>query len=229
MSRRIEDGGADPRVAACAGTFAACGFAAFLISLTQPVEALPEARGVSRRGGTSDAATRIDIEREIDRTSIADAAVPTADASGSRGERETESDNSPGIDPALAVGTWTREATGLRTLTIRPDGTATLHIAFDWLTALAMGPEVTLSIRWSFSGGEASFETVGGEPEATFRVIAENYGTSRRRPVAELTAERFVLGPTGPDDDPVVWTRVEPPEKGLSRGPAYRPAAGRGA
>ncbi|QDT64960.1 hypothetical protein [Calycomorphotria hydatis] len=107
-----------------------------------------------------------------------------------------------------AIGTWTQLLNGVRTLEIRDDGSAKLHIEFDWVTSLAFGESVTIDIAWRIQDGKVTFESISGSPQATFESISELYGTEKRRRVSELSAERFVLknDDTGSES---IWTRVE--------------------
>ncbi|QDT37988.1 hypothetical protein [Stratiformator vulcanicus] len=133
------------------------------------------------------------------------------------------------IDPdaaliEAAIGVWTQENTGTRTLTVAPDGTATMHVNFDWLTALAMGSEVTIDIRWSIDDRVLTFESVSGRPEATFKTITNNYGSRMVREITKLDESLFVLKSLTSGKESV-WYRVSSPSASTGSDPVPLPPA----
>ncbi|MEM7811766.1 MAG: hypothetical protein AAF532_09845 [Planctomycetota bacterium] len=181
------------------GLVAALLFVSALLSLVTPADAVEDkpAEPVAYADAFVTAGVPTD---EIVRIAV----VPQTDG----GPAQADAEDAPSFDASLAVGVWTRRATGVRTLTIRDDGTASLHIKFDFAASLMMGSAVTLKIDWELDGDDVVFETVGGSPQRTVNKISRQYGTKSRRPVTELTERRFVLGPASRGDRPVVWTRA---------------------
>ncbi|MEM1063356.1 MAG: hypothetical protein AAGJ97_13605 [Planctomycetota bacterium] len=191
------------------GLLAALLFVSALLSLVTPADAVEDkpaepaayADAFVTAGVPTDEIVRIAVVPQTD------GGPAQADAADSVPE-PADAEDAPSFDASLAVGVWTRRATGVRTLTIRDDGTASLHIKFDFAASLMMGSAVTLKIDWELDGDDVVFETVGGSPQRTVNKISRQYGTKSRRPVTELTERRFVLGSASRGDRPVVWTRA---------------------
>ena len=88
-------------------------------------------------------------------------ATSTANHLGSDGESEPPSDER---FRELVVGTWKDEYQGQRTMTVRPDGTATMVVELEGLSARLYADRMTFEEEWSVDGGQLKLLAVGGEP-----------------------------------------------------------------
>ena len=106
------------------------------------------------------------------------------------------------------LGTWGDEYKGKRTMTIRPDGTATMVVELDGLKAMMFASRLQFEMVWSIENGRLKKRTVSGEPAAKVRLILKTMGDRVDEPILELTEERLLLldadGETKYD-----WRRVE--------------------
>lgn len=110
-----------------------------------------------------------------------------------------------------AVGVWKQHYTGVRWLSIRPDGTATMFIDPDWIAKAIIGEPLTVRVEWSIDDGRALMKSVSGEPKSGFAATNALFGSERIRKVAELTDAKFVLLDEK-DGSRSEWTRVGPDE-----------------
>ena len=108
----------------------------------------------------------------------------------------------------LVLGTWADEYKGKRTMTIRPDGTATMVVELDGLKAMMFASRLRFDMEWSIETGRLKKRTVGGEPAGRVRLILATMGDRVDEPILELTARRLLLldadGKTKYD-----WRRVD--------------------
>ncbi len=108
----------------------------------------------------------------------------------------------------LVLGTWADEYKGKRTMTIRSDGTATMLVELDGLTAMLFASKLRFDMVWSVEEGRLKKRTVGGEPAGKVRLILATMGDRVDEPILELTDKRLLLldadGKTKYD-----WRRVE--------------------
>ena len=108
----------------------------------------------------------------------------------------------------LVLGTWADEYKGKRTMTIRPDGTATMLVELDGITSIMFASKMRFDMVWAVQGGRLKKQTFGGEPAGRVRLILAMMGDRVDEPILELTAKRLLLldadGKTKYD-----WRRVE--------------------
>lgn len=109
------------------------------------------------------------------------------------------------------VGVWKQDYTGVRWLSVRPDGTATMFIDPDWTARLVIGDRLTIDVEWLIEDGKALMKSVGGRPEAGFKAAIALFGVERNRKIAELTDRKFVMLDEA-DGSTSEWTRVGPGE-----------------
>lgn len=93
----------------------------------------------------------------------------------------------------LAVGTWQDFYHGKRTLTLRPDGTATMVVEFSGLKARLFTRRLELQIVWSIKDGKMHRRTVGGSPADKVEFVNRRAGVQVAEPIVELTDEHMVL------------------------------------
>ena len=108
----------------------------------------------------------------------------------------------------LVLGTWTDNYQGERTMTIRPDGTATMVVELEGIKAALYASRLRFDMEWSIDDGHLMKKTVGGEPSGRVRLILAMMGDRVNEPIVELTDRRMLLldadGKTKYD-----WRRVE--------------------
>ena len=143
------------------------------------------------------------------RSLIARRSVPTSARSGptsarsgptSARSRPTSARSQPTSAPGdgdpqlrrLALGVWTDNYRGKRTMTIRPNGTATMIVELKGLDAIA-GSRMRFEMRWSIENGRLKKQTVGGEPAGRVRMILKLMGDRVDEPILELTDTRLLL------------------------------------
>jgi hypothetical protein len=108
----------------------------------------------------------------------------------------------------LALGTWRDYYQGKRTLTLRPDGTATMVVELTGIKARLFTPRLVLDIAWAIENGTMHRRTVGGHPADKVRIVNKYAGVAVAERILQLTADRMVLL----DQDgsrQYCWQRVE--------------------
>jgi hypothetical protein len=93
----------------------------------------------------------------------------------------------------LILGTWQDDYQGRRTLTVRPDGTATMLIEFDGWKARMFTPRLRIETTWSIQEGRFNRQTVGGEPADKVEFVKKRVGDRASDKIVKVTAERMVL------------------------------------
>ena len=93
----------------------------------------------------------------------------------------------------LVVGTWQDEYKGKRTMTIRQDGTATMVVELEGLTAVLYARRLRFDMEWSIEAGRLKKRTVGGAPAGKVRLILATMGDRVDEPILELTRKRLLL------------------------------------
>lgn len=131
------------------------------------------------------------------------AVIGTGDAAG--GEEGTDRGSDEQLREAI-LGEWTQERHGTRRLTVRSDGTASMHVTFSEIWKYLFGKEVQLQIRWTIAEGRLSFETVNGEPAESFKIISQMFGRTRSYPILQLDREQLLLSDEA-DGSQDLWRR----------------------
>ncbi|MFH5805049.1 hypothetical protein [Alienimonas sp. DA493] len=131
--------------------------------------------------------------------------------SGRDAERGT-AQTSPSLVDRLP-GTYTRESYGLRTLTVREDGTATMTVDVDPLYQFLAGAErITVQIDWTLTGDPNAerpgvhFESVSGAPKEAFDSMTQLFGSERDWVVQSADEALVLYNPK--DDETETWTRT---------------------
>jgi hypothetical protein len=93
----------------------------------------------------------------------------------------------------LIVGTWQDDYQGRRTLTVRPDGTATMIVVFDGWKARMFTPRLQIETTWTIENGRFQRQTVGGEPADKVEFVKRRVGDRASDKIVKVTAERMVL------------------------------------
>jgi hypothetical protein len=93
----------------------------------------------------------------------------------------------------LIVGTWEDDYQGQRTLTVRPDGTATMVVEFDGWKARMFTPRLRIETTWTIEEGRFNRQTVGGEPADKVEFVKRRVGDRASDKIVKVTADRMVL------------------------------------
>jgi hypothetical protein len=108
----------------------------------------------------------------------------------------------------LVVGVWQDDYQGQRTLTVRPDGTATMVVEFDGWKARLFTPRLQIETTWAIESGRFNRRTVGGEPDDKVEFVKNRVGDTASDRIVKVTAARMQLvdqdGQTQYD-----WRRVQ--------------------
>ena len=91
------------------------------------------------------------------------------------------------------VGTWQDEYQGRRTMTIRPDGSATMLVQLHGWKAALYASELQFEMLWSVQGGQLTKRTTGGRPSTKVKAILKALGNVTTERILALTAERLLL------------------------------------
>ncbi len=119
----------------------------------------------------------------------------------------------------LVVGTWQDSYHGKRTLTLRPDGTATMVVELTGIRARLFTPRLELDIVWSIKDGKMHRRTVGGRPADKVEFVNKRAGVAVGERILEVTAKRMILL----DQDgsrKYIWHRPEQHRTSRDRRPA---------
>ena len=93
----------------------------------------------------------------------------------------------------MAIGTWTDNYQGKRTMNLKADGTGTMVVELSGWRATLSAPRLQFDMVWSVQGGRLKKRTVGGEPAAQVQMILKTMGDTVDEPILELTEERLLL------------------------------------
>jgi hypothetical protein len=96
-------------------------------------------------------------------------------------------------DTQLAVGTWQDFYHGQRTLTLRPDGTATMVVELSGWKARLFTRRLELDIVWSIEDGKMHRRTVGGRPADKVEFVNKRSGVQVAEPIRSLTRDDMIL------------------------------------
>jgi len=138
----------------------------------------------------------------------------SADAAPQRAVADGASDSpTEYVDPderlrRLAVGTWTDNYRGKRTLTLREDGTGTMLVELQGLAATLYASRLRFEMTWSVHDGRMKKQSIGGEPSAKVKLLLKATGDRVDQQILEIDRQHMVLlhedGTTEFN-----WTRVE--------------------
>jgi hypothetical protein len=108
----------------------------------------------------------------------------------------------------LAVGTWQDFYHGKRTLTLRPDGTATMVVELRGWKARMFTSRLELDIVWRIEDGKMHRRTVGGRPAAKVEFVNRRSGVAVAEPIRRLEADVMVLADQDGSRE-YTWRRVD--------------------
>jgi hypothetical protein len=153
-------------------------------------------------------------------TSTADSAAGSSSTDKSHDDATVDSDSEAHPDSVseldtdeafrgLILGTWEDDYKGHRTFTVRDDGTATMVVELQGMSARLYAKKMTFDEEWSIKNGRVHMKMVGGEPKSRVNLIMKAMGDSTDQEILTLTAERMhLLDPNGKTK--YDWRRVRP-------------------
>lgn len=110
--------------------------------------------------------------------------------------QRTEAPKDPDPDERfrrMALGTWTDDYQGKRTMALQEDGTGTMIVELTGWRAALSAPKLKFNMKWSVENGHLKKQTVSGEPEAQVKMILRTMGDHVDEPILELTEDRLLL------------------------------------
>lgn len=115
------------------------------------------------------------------------------------------------------AGTWERTSEyGVYTLTLQPDGTGEMFIEFSSFYKYVVAESLTMQMRWQVNKGRVVFDSISGEPEGAFNIVANTKGTKRDQLIREVSDSQAVFIDDKVDDEVQTWRKVSV-EKSASR------------
>jgi hypothetical protein len=93
----------------------------------------------------------------------------------------------------LVMGVWQDDYQGQRTLTVRPDGTATMVVQFEGWKARLFTPRLQIETTWTIEAGRFNRRTVGGEPAEKVEFVKNRVGDTASDKIVRVTADRMLL------------------------------------
>ena len=105
------------------------------------------------------------------------------------------------------LGTWEDDYKGHRILTLRPDGTGTMIVELDGITAMLFAKSLTFQEEWVVDNRRVTMRAVSGEPAGKVNLILSLHGDSSIQKIVEVTADRMILVEE-PSGTRFEWRRV---------------------
>lgn len=109
----------------------------------------------------------------------------------------------------LVIGRWKGYFHGNRVVENRPDGTASMDLAFDFVASLLYGPKMSLEMTWEVKDGALCYELVSGLPEDKYKKLVDKEGDEAAYYFEEAGPKVMRLVRTIDPDEKYTWTRIE--------------------
>lgn len=146
-------------------------------------------------------------DRDDEDTTAIDSATSESDTPS------TESSHSATASPDVSktgiqrlVGVWQQEVFGRRTLTIRPDGTASMVVEPNSIFSLGFGKRIDVELKFEVKANRAVYAIVGGAPADKVELAKKTWGDHWDEELLEVTESTFVL--LEASGNRCVWERV---------------------
>lgn len=107
------------------------------------------------------------------------------------------------------VGSWHDYYQGDRTMTIRPDGTATMVVVLGGWKAVLYASQLRFDMVWSIEDGLFKKRTTGGDPPGKVKAVLKMMGDHVAEPIVELEDDQLVLQDEN-GKRKYTWERVKP-------------------
>lgn len=106
------------------------------------------------------------------------------------------------------LGTWQLEDHGIRTIEVKADGTASMHIELDFFASLIYGEEMTMELTWFVRDGVLTYSVVSGQPVESVDRVVSDFGRERSYRIIELGDELIQLQDVKFPGNKYDWTNV---------------------
>jgi hypothetical protein len=93
----------------------------------------------------------------------------------------------------LIIGTWADDYQGKRSLTVRPNGTATMVVEFEGWKARMFTPRLQIETTWTVADGRFNRHTVGGLPADKVEFVKKRVGDRASDKIVKVTDDRMIL------------------------------------
>jgi hypothetical protein len=113
------------------------------------------------------------------------------------------------IQPLL--GTWELHDKGLRTITVNPDGTATMDVKIDNIARFIYGRRLSMDLEWTMSDGVLSYSIVGGNPDRTVGRVINNFGRDFQYRIVGIRDDAIELEDVADPGTVYEWASVAAP------------------
>lgn len=178
-------------LAACAWAVSQAGRTPLALPATAPalLEIMSETPGLNRPD--------TDTASEIGLASYEGANAATQSYAGTATVAERElltSDTGSDEDRSRrALGHWEDDYRGKRHLTVRADGTATMHVEPAGALRKLFGEKLEFQIEWMLEKGKLTMTTLAGEPKAKTQLILKLYGNQAEYTVLGVDDKHLLL------------------------------------
>ncbi len=105
----------------------------------------------------------------------------------------------PEVLPAVSdrstrlLGFWKLDDGICRRIEVRPDGTATMEVKLDAISALFYGPKLTLEVSWKLEGNVLTYIAVSGKPEDKVARLLKDFGSTQVYTIIEFEDDHVLL------------------------------------
>lgn len=93
----------------------------------------------------------------------------------------------------MLIGEWEDDFQGGRQWELREDGTGTMVVHLEGLTALLYAPKLTFEQQWRVEGEQLVGAVTSGEPRTQVDIVLRLKGDSISETILELTDDRLVV------------------------------------
>lgn len=105
------------------------------------------------------------------------------------------------------LGQWVLDGTIRRVIDNRPDGTATIDISFDFVTALRYGTKLNLDLEWTLKDNVLTHTIVDGSPEEGKKRLISDFGSKTYFKIVSMTDEQMHLIDFDDPPEESLWQR----------------------
>ena len=108
------------------------------------------------------------------------------------------------------LGKWVLDGAIRRVIENRDDGTATIHVNFDFVTALRYGAELELDLVWTIKDDNVlTHKIVGGSPEKGKKRLISDFGDKAYFKILSITDEEMHLVDFDDPPEEYLWKKLE--------------------
>lgn len=108
------------------------------------------------------------------------------------------------------LGKWVLNGAIKRVIDNRPDGTATIHVTFDFVTALRYGSELDLDLEWTLNNENVlTHKIVGGSPEKGKKRLISDFGNKSYFKILSIDDKQMHLVDFDDPPEEYLWKRID--------------------